>query len=52
MVIVQVIVTLSSAPLLTAENTVRQSIVPPELALKTPASVKAPVPVPAANVHV
>lgn len=48
-VIVQVMLIASSAPLLTTENTVRQSIVPAEAALKMPASVTAPVPVPAGN---
>ena len=46
---VQVIVIESLAPLLTTENTVRHSSVPPEELFKTPASVIAPVPVPAAN---
>ena len=48
-VIVQVMLIASSAPLLTTENTVRQSIVPADDALKMPASVTAPVPVPAGN---
>jgi hypothetical protein len=40
----------SAEPLLTTENTVLQSIVPPEEAVSIPASVTAPVPVPAAKV--
>jgi hypothetical protein len=40
----------SEAPLFTTENSVLHNIVPPELALKIPASVSAPVPVPAAKV--
>ena len=43
---------LSPDALLTAGNVVRQSIVPPDEALKIPASVTAPVPVPAGNVAV
>ena len=38
---------MSAAPLFTTEKVVRQSSVPDEEALNTPASVTAPVPVPA-----
>ena len=48
-VTVQVIVIESDAPLLTTEKTVLQRSVPPEEALKIPASVIAPVPSPAAK---
>jgi hypothetical protein len=49
-VTVQVIVIESPAALLITANSVRQSIVPPEEALRMPASVTAPVPVPAGKV--
>ena len=42
----------SAAALLTTSNVVRQSIVPAELSLKTPASTIAPVDVPGENVAV
>ena len=48
--IVQVIPSVSAAALLITENVVRHNIVPPEEALKIPASVTAPVPVPAGKV--
>lgn len=41
----------SDAPLFTTENTVRHNMVPDDEALKIPASVNAPVPVPAGNVQ-
>ena len=44
------IVIASAAPFVTTENTVRHNNVPADAALKIPASVIAPVPVPAANV--
>jgi hypothetical protein len=48
---VQVIVRLSPAALLIVENTVRQSMVPAEEALNSPASTSAPVPTPAPKVQ-
>ena len=51
-VTVHTMVSESAAPLLIAENTVRQSIVPAEEALKMPASVRAAVAVPAGKVAV
>ena len=52
MVTTQVIAKVSVADLLTTSNLVRQSILPEVLALKIPASVKAPVASPGSNVEV
>jgi hypothetical protein len=46
-----VIVIASLTPLFTTEKTVRANIVPEEDAVNKPASVNAPVPVPAAQVE-